>query len=255
MLFNKLALYVALVLLPLSFGQFEPLGHAGPDGGGQFSPARKVGPRFPPRMQTKHGDPRAARGGPPIPPPHRGLRQRRMQDAPQSTPDKPENSTSPFDCGESPLVKLETGCPCFTLETITSQMDLTSAAYCDLYASAPVAEDDQCAYLYPPAYGSFYASTETGEFSVSFGFDTHYDPQQTGGFCRGDIYSYSYDYGDVNDNGEYSGDYEGESHSFSLGIEVTEAELDECKKVFEELNTTLASYPNCLGETGSGYYY
>jgi hypothetical protein len=177
-----------------------------------------------------------------------------MQDAPESTPDKPEDSTPRFDCGENPLVKLETGCPCFTLETITSQIDLTSAStYCDLYASAPVAEDDQCAYLYPPAYGSFSASTETGEFSVSFGFDSHYDPQQTGGFCRGDIYSSIYNYGDVNDNGENTGDYGGESHSFSLGIEMTEAELEECKKVFEELKNTVGD--KCSAEIGSGYYY
>jgi hypothetical protein len=27
---------------------------------------------------------------------------------------------------------------------------------------------------------------------------------------------------------------------------VTEAELDECKNVFEQLKTTLAGYPNCL---------
>jgi hypothetical protein len=253
MLFNNLAIYGALVLLPLASGEFQPLGHAGP-GGGEFSSARKDVHRFPPRKQMKHGDSRAAMGGPPIPPSHRGLRQRRMQDAPQSTPDKPENSTSRFDCGDSPLVKQETGCPCFTLETITSQVDLTSASYCELYASAPVAEDDQCAYLYPPAYGSFSASTETGDFSLSFGFDSHYDPQQTGGFCRGDISSSLYNNGVVNDNGEYSGDYEGESHSFSLGVEVTEAELDECKNVFEGLKTTLASYPNCLVETGSGYY-
>jgi hypothetical protein len=90
---------------------------------------------------------------------------------------------------------------------------------------------------------------------LSFGFDSHYDPQQTGGFCRGDISSSLYNNGVVNDNGEYSGDYESEFHSFSLGVEVTEAELDECKNVFEGLKTTLASYPNCLVETGSGYYY
>jgi hypothetical protein len=242
MLCNKLALYGALVLLPLASGQFEPLGHAGP--GGEFSPAREGGRRFPPRKQPKHGDPRAAKGGPPIPPPHHGLRQRRMQDAPQSTPDTPQNSTSRFDCGENPLVKQETGCPCFTLQTMTSQMDLSSASYCDLYASAPVSADDQCAYLYPPAYGTFLASTGTGDFSVSFEFGSHYDPQQTGGFCRGEILSYIYHAGDDNNNGEL--DYDSESHSFSLGIEVTEAELDECKNVFEQLKTTLAGYPNCL---------
>jgi hypothetical protein len=127
---------------------------------------------------------------------------------------------------------------------MTSQMDLSSASYCDLYASAPVSADDQCAYLYPPAYGTFLASTGTGDFSVSFEFGSHYDPQQTGGFCRGEILSYIYHAGDDNNNGEL--DYDSESHSFSLGIEVTEAELDECKNVFEQLKTTLAGYPNCL---------
>jgi hypothetical protein len=265
MLYKNLALFGVLVLLPLASGQFKPLRHAGPDCGDEFSPvrnggsvlkkggptARNAGRSFPPRKRTRHGGPHDAKGGPPIPPPHRGLRQRRMQDAPESTPDKPEDSTPRFDCGQSPLVKQETGCPCFNLTAITSQMDLTSAStYCDLYASAPVPEDDQCAYLYPPAYGSFYASsyTDTDDFSMSFGYDGHYAPEEKGGFCYGDIYSWVYDY----DDNDY-GDYIGESHGFSLGAEVTETELKECEKVFEELKKNFGD--NCWIEIGSGYYY
>ena len=176
-------------------------------------------------MQSNHGFPHAA-NSPPIPPPHRGLRHRRMAnettdwDMIPTTAPAPPPSTPRIDCGESPLVRQDTGCPCFKLETITSQMDLKSADYCELYASKPVDENDPCKHLYPPAYAVLlrfdFVHWKQKTLACHFGYDSHYDPEMEGGYCHGDIYDYIFT------NSDDNGDYEGESHSYSLGIELNQ---------------------------------
>lgn len=239
------------MLLPLASGQFQPHGIPGHECTRSGFPPVRNGRRFPP-IQSNHGFTHAA-NGPPIPPTplHHRLRQRRMDwdMIPTTAPPPTVSSTPRIDCGESPLVR-QTGCPCFNLETITSQMDLKSAAYCDLYQSKPVDENDPCKHLYPPAYAGFYASapyTGTEDFGMSFGYNAHYDPDEEGGNCHGSIYDYIF-----KDN---NGDYEGESHSYFLEFELTQMEFEECNKVIEDLMTVLANNPNCLVEIGSGYYY
>lgn len=255
MLFNNLALLGALALLPLSYGQ--PRGNFGHH---EF-PQTRNGRLFPPLARKHQGLPRHGDDiSPPNPPPHHGLLRHRLRESNETTTEgKPQTTTTPpapvnsrIDCGDNPLVRQTEGCPCFNLETLTSQIDLKSVDYCDLYASTPVDEDDQCKHLYPPAYASFSASqyTETEDFGMFFGYDTHYDPEMTGGYCHGEVYNYIYNY----DDGDY-GDYDGQSHSFSLGIEVTQEELKECEKVFEELEAKLEDNPNCFVSIGGGYYY
>jgi hypothetical protein len=132
-------------------------------------------------------------------------------------------------------------------------MDLNSAAYCELYQSKPVDENDPCKHLYPPSYADFYAAapyTGTEDFGMSFGYHAHYDPDENGGYCHGEIYDYistSYDDDD--------GDYQGESHSYFLDIDLNETELLECNKVIDEFKVKLADNQNCIVQIGSGYYY
>lgn len=252
MLFNNLALFGALVLLPVASGQFQPFGIPGHDCGGGGFPQTRNGRRFPP-MQSNHGFPHATNSHP-HPPPHHGLRHRRMANETTDWEMIPTTAPPPvtprIDCGENPLVRQAEGCPCFSLVTITGQFaDLKSADYCELYASKPVDENDPCKHLYPPSYGFFYASTytETEDYSVYFGYDGHYDPDMEGGYCHAEISDYLF-----KDN---NGDAEGESHGYYLGSELSQMELQTCIDVIEELKDMLGDNQNCLVQIGSGYYY
>jgi hypothetical protein len=151
-----------------------------------------------------------------------------------------------IDCGESPLERKDTGCPCFDIDTITGQMDLTNTDYCNLYASKPVNESDPCSHLYP-RYAYFYADapyTETENFYVSFEVSGHsYDPDMEGGYCSGSVYD------------DQTGRYSGESHSYYIGDELDKTGLEACEKVFDELKVKLEDITNCFVEIGGDPYY
>jgi hypothetical protein len=210
-------------------------------------------------MQSNHGFRPVTSAQHPFPPQRRGLRHRNTAEDASTKywdPIDPPVTTPPpivrprIDCGESPLVMLQTGCPCFDLATLTSQMDLKSDEYCNLYASKPVDENDPCKHLYPPSYAYFSASapyTDTESFSIYFGVESHYDPETDGGYCHGEIYDSFYA------SDATAGD-SSESHSFFLGKELTQTELVACQAVFEELKNELVDDPNCLIEIGSYYY-
>lgn len=249
----------ALTLLDLASGQYQSHGFPpGHDGDCGFQPMmHQHGHRFPP-LKANHGLPRPV-GHRPTPPSHHGLRHRNMADGeskeywetvPPISTQPPTPITPRFDCGESPLARQEDGCPCFELETLTGQMDLKSADYCDFFASKPVDESDPCKHLYPPSYAYFSASAPyTGEemFDIFFGVVSHYDPDMEGGYCSGEIRDYIF----VTDTDSDTG----EAHSYFLGVELTEAELDACMMVFEDLKKKLGDNPNCMVQIGGDSYY
>jgi hypothetical protein len=111
---------------------------------------------------------------PPIKNDRRNLRrqqQRRLQN---------EASLLPFlDCGENPLVKQESGCPCFSTETIVALMDVeTDADSCYYSAKASVNASDQCSYVYPRSV-YFSASTsysDTSSYSVNLAVSSNVYP-------------------------------------------------------------------------------
>ena len=205
MIANKLALLGAFVLLPLATGQ-----HRG------FLPA------YPPQFYRGHGVPPTMH--------HDNLRQRRMQN----------EATSPpiFDCGDNPLVKQETGCPCFSLETISALMDFASYTDCYIYIPASVNVTDQCSQFYPRS-ASFSASTsysDGGALSVSFGTSSSFDPATQGaGYCNGGVYysKSSYDQtGMTTDSGS-------ESHSYDISLSLTQQQFQDCLEVINELKASL----------------
>jgi hypothetical protein len=51
------------------------------------------------------------------------------------------------------------------------------------------------------------------------------------------------------------GDYQGNSHSYFLNINLNEMELLECNKVIDEFKVKLADNQNCTVQIRSGYYY
>ncbi len=130
---------------------------------------------------------------------------------------------------------------------------LNSAAYCELYQSKPVDENDLCKHLYPPSYADSYATaqfTGTEDFGMHFGYHAHYDPDEKGGYCHCKIYDYISMVYDDDD-----GDYQGNSHSYFLNINLNEMELLECNKVIDEFKVKLADNQNCTVQIRSGYYY
>lgn len=258
---NKLALIGALVLLPIAFGHFQPLGFP-PDHVYGFPPANQHGHCFP---AVQHHDFPAIhhdfpRTGPhPVSPPHHGLRHRRMANEtadwdmiPTTAPPPTDPSITPrIDCGESPLVKQKTGCPCFTLETITTQfMDLKKSQYCSLWATKPVDESDPCSHLYP-RYAYFDASTgtDTETFGIYFQVSgNNYDPESEGGYCSGGVFDYISNYDQTGGSGEV--------HQYDIGFELDKERLLACEKILQhDLKKELEAIPNCVVEDPGTYYY
>jgi len=223
-----------LGLLPLAAGQHQ-----------RFPAA------YPPQLYHGHG----------LPPTNhhsRNLRrqqQRRLQN---------DASLPPFfDCGENPLVKQDSGCPCFSAESIAALMDVeTDADWCHYSATAPVNASDQCSYLYPRnAYFSASTTyTDTATYSVNFGVTSNvYPPMpmpdesdsqtnsatnfdvpadtvpavQGAGSCSASAYytKYIYDQTGINSNSEDQG--------YDIYVTLTKKQMEECLDVLNEVMATL----------------
>jgi hypothetical protein len=246
----RVAVVGTCMFLPLAAGQHH--------GFAAFPPQFYHGSGFPP---TKHQN--------------RNLRrqqQRRLQN---------DASRPPFfDCGENPIVKQDSGCPCFNAETIAALMDVeTDADSCYYTATAPVNASDQCSYLYPRS-ASFSASTfysDTSSYSVNLAVSSNLYPpmpmpvesvsQTTGvtsfagptdslpvdpvqamqgaGSCSAGVYYSKY----ISDQTGSSSN--SESHSYDMYMSVTKKQMEDCLDVLNEVKATLPK-PLCVIDVFGG---
>ena len=213
--------YLALIFLPLAFGR----PHLGVPPGLRHHGGSKHtrGPPPPDDTIAARAFGRAHHGG--TPPGHH----RRIQKTNTTTAAPQETITPRFQCGENPLPRQETGCPCFNLETITGQMDLGAAEYCDYSAWEPtLPEDDPCS-RYVSEYVSFSASSPwDAEEGSNIYFGTSNDPGY-GRYCYASV--------DYFTGGEMV--ETGESHSYYQNVEVTEEEYGDCKNTLNTLKGQL----------------
>jgi len=156
-------------------------------------------------------------------------------------------------CGDSPLVKQETGCPCFNAAIINAVMNVTKEAeYCDFYASEPVNASDPCSHLYTPGYAYFSAYTPLSAKSMNFGVSANYDPAMQGaGTCNGGVYYYYSTY-KYNETG-MTANSTSETHGFDIYLSVTKEQLQYCLDVFNEVKKTLPTKICMINGVGGPY--
>jgi hypothetical protein len=247
----RVALVGTCVFLPLAAGQHRSFPAA-----------------FPPQFYHGHGFPATNHH-------HRNLRRQQQR--------RVQNDSSPppfFDCGENPIVKQDSGCPCFSAETISSLMDVeTDADSCYYYATAPVNASDQCSYLYPRS-ASFSASTtytDTSSYSVNFAVTSNFYPpmpmpfesvsqttsetsfagptdeipvdpvqsMQGAGSCSAGVYYSKYVYDQTGSSSN------SESHGYDMYMSVTKEQMEDCLDVLNEVKATLPK-PLCVIDVAGG---
>jgi hypothetical protein len=173
---------------------------------------------------------------------HHNLRQQRRVQT---------NAKSPpiFNCDTNPLVKQETGCPCFTAKTITALMDVEAdAESCDFSATQP---SDPYSQLSPRS-SSFFATAayaNAGTVNINFGV-SYYDPSmQGGGSCNGSVFFAKYDY----DETGMTSDSAGESHNYDISLRVTKKQFNNCLKVLNKVKASLPSGTCTINAIGGDY--
>lgn len=147
----------------------------------------------------------------------------------------------------NPLSRFETGCPCFTPETLMNQMDYASAESCELFQGAGVLD-------FPYEFMDFlaYASQDnpdgtftTQQASFMVGKDSDLQGNANETYCYISLHEGKY-------TGEYGTDAAvfGEDHSYNMDISnLTDDEYGECVSAMTIFKDRLPS--NCfLHESG-----